>query len=91
MEHITDVLRLPAVLIILGVLTGVALGLLPQPGAGRARWLWAVAVGLTTLLVGLAATDVPLAPVGIVIGFAATGVLRDVGRRRRARSETEGK
>ncbi len=85
---IVDLLRLPEVLTVFSVITGVALGIRPRTGARSLRWTEALGVGMTTLIVAVTARDVPLAPSGIVIGFAVTAVLGDAWRRRKVRNES---
>lgn len=82
MHEILEILRVPVVITMLSIISGVCTGLAAESGSSRALWCSASAVCLTGLSLASLAPDVTLAPSGVVLGFAVTAIFR---RRRRRR------
>lgn len=81
MPEILEFLRAPAVVTILAAISGVGVGLAVESGSRRALWGSAIAVCLSGLSLASLTPDAFLAPSGMVLGFAATALLRDLLRR----------
>jgi hypothetical protein len=80
--EILEFIRAPAVVTILATISGIGVGLAAESESPRALWGSAIAVCLTGLSLASLAPDAFLAPTGVVLGFAATALLRDRLRRR---------